>query len=1146
MHGGECSILAWGPRAATLGAWVFCVAAMLAAPALAASSDRNRPARIVAPKPGALVRGDVITVRVRAREPLSGLTAAVSSNAAKHTDVTGRFRPAARDGIWRARLRRGHELAIGRNYLYVRVRTEAGELDVTASTFTVIGKRADLVSVRRPRVGTETAPVGARIALKAGRVRVLLNGRNVTGAFERRGDGRLLAAELTVHHGLRFGHNRLGVTAYTREKGRYERVTRRFRVRRDRPLADAGLDHTAPVGTPLRLDGRKTRRARRGAPLALRWRVMEKPDGSNPTLARARTARPRLVTDVNGHYTIALRARGPGARGGPTGSDRRGRLTPGKRSTVDAVTVAAQPNALPSGVALETNAPNPDNPDGAYGITLDGEFYPPVWGAAGGGPQLMILDRETLAVQDQNGEPTQTFGAGNQGAAGLEQALEQLTSDELAVVTGGGRAINLSSNGEQTMAAAVGLIGAQITAAEHETLASGEWSVVGIPGIPEGQAYQLIGRQQGADARPGAISGFLQLDSNDNYAFTWPPEYAPFDTQAPSSTATTNVIAVGSDTYPSWSIEPNVAGLQVIWLAGDTLELKGTATYFVYGCAQPGNVDCETYKCDSPPPSGPPECLETFVFTSAGGGLDSIAADPDALILMTTIGQPTPSLNGAWGFAAEKLASFGVNQLVMLGYSGGDYSFVGVNGLGDAGPNRGAELANQFSGLPSPRLSGVLSRNRQGLLEPQAYGSPGPTGVADITQPDLQKILAEPPEPFPAFSTPGEQAAESYIAERLDLALDPEYGIRANYWQDESIAWSVYQNELSNMPACTTSPCDQGFADVQSQLLTEFGMVDQVITYFTGGGEFDLYGALEGALLGTGVNITGIGEGILSLYDQPPGHAYGVNPLGIMGGILTIGSGFGGAIPGVGGVTSAPFKIAAGTTQIIEATTTTSGGSALYDPAVFQQTELAFTQELATSMTKALENLGHISSLLVSDWNRLQAANQQIATTPEDGGWGLNSNSVDALQTAIDLNMRRYMWSSLLPVPFFVAFESEDTPGCDPNFPINCEPPTDANVLQNEAFTPETNQTPFWFYMCRSGTSHTYPAANILETLFSAPTTTVNSPTSKDPLPVPALGFQKQNFYAPAVTDANGNAISPGFLQKGISFQDGQDKGEWC
>lgn len=730
----------------------------------------------------------VVDVRVKAREPLRSLSVAVSSTKRKHADVTKRF-SRVREGVWRGRLRRGHELARGRNYLYLRVRTEEGELDVTVQSLTVATKRADLLALRRLRTHAKRAPLATHVALKGGRLRARLNGRNVTRFFERAGNGRLRKAELSVSHGLQYGRNRLAVVAYNPGDGSYERVTRRFRIKRDRPLADAGLDKKVFVGSELRLDGRKSRRIHRRAPLNLRWRVIEKPAGSKPTLKGAGTARPRLIADVHGRYTLALRAKGPRMR-----------------STLDTVSVAAQPNVPPSGMPLTTNAPNPDNPDGAYGIELGGEFYPPIWGDAGGGPQLMVLDRATLAIKEQNGAPTQTFGASDTGVEDLQLAIQQLSSDELAIVIGGGRSIDLSSNGQQTLAGALGLIGAQVSQDDHPVLASGEWSVVGVPGMPQGQAYQLIGREQGSGARTGAMDGLLQLDAHDNYTFTWAPEYVTFDTMAPGSTAEVNQIQVGTETYPSWTIGEDSSGLQVIWLDADSLELEETATFFVFPCLDPNTSEegCRDVSCDDPPPGGPPECFDEFAMGSDSWDMPDIAKDEDALVLMTTLQRPAAGLNSAWGFLTEPLAQFGANQYTVLN-ADGRYSFVGTNGLGDAGPNLGAEVASR-----TPRISGIFTRNRQGLLEPSYFGSLAEDGVPELTRPDLQQILAQPPEPYPAFDTAAEQAAEEYIAQLLQLELDPEYGIRANYWQDESIAWDVKQTELANLPACTTSPCDQG------------------------------------------------------------------------------------------------------------------------------------------------------------------------------------------------------------------------------------------------------------------------------------------------------------------------------------------------
>lgn len=1074
-----------------------------------ADSARAAPVRFLAPHAGKIVTSGAVRVKIKARRPLRGFEAWVDSRRKGGTDVTGRFRSVG-GGVRRARLRVDRQLGQGRHELYVRARTRSGGTRTAVRSFNVATRRASLVAVRRPRIGTRRAPVAARVKLRRGRMRARLNGRNVRRAFEPGRKGRIQTARLTVHDGLRFGRNRLVVTAFT-ANGRYKRVRRTFKVSRRHPLADAGRDRTTRVGARLRLNGRRSRPARRRSKLRMRWRIVDRPEGSKPKLKRARRARPRLIADVEGHYTLRLRVRerrargdrrGQRARGAAAGGIRAARVTP--RTSDDVVTVAAQPNVLPQGVPVKTIAFDADTP----GIELGGEFYP---ARGGGGPQLLVLDRETLAV---NRGSSRTFPVGDSGVGQLNQALAALTSDQLAIVTGGGRNLGLDRSGIQELATAVGSIGAalrrfQTPAPEAEAaIESGQWSVVGIPGTSPGTAYQLLGREQGAfRVLPGGMSGFFQLDSNDDFTFTWAPEYLTFDTQAPGSTKTKNVISVNGKDHPSPNLELGQSGVQVLWLDADTLELRDTLTYL--------NRRPDSGECGSP---GQPECLRDFVMK--GGKLSEIAADPDSMLLINTILEPNvfQSSRGTLALLADGLKPFGANPQVVLAGVGipevtglGNYSFVGVNGLGELGPNSGAEVNTGADAVEAPRLAGTFERNRQGLLVPAGYGSPGPGVEAEVAQQDLQRLLAQPDEPFPAFDTPAERAAERYIADRLDLRPDSKFGIRGLYWQDLNIDWGAQQSSLNALDPCAAPPCAQGFEAVKTQLAREFGMVATVLNYFTVNTGNTLLGVLEEAMFSSAVDFFGISSEIMSTYNPPPKPAQGRNALEIIEGSVTIASGVGEAIPVVGGAVAAPFTIASGAAEIVQGTTTKPGGNPTFDPTVFEQKIGSFAKVLNGGLRAALDNLDHVAVLLVSDWGRLQSATAKV-NTPSDGpehGWGLNSQSSSALGTVITLGLRRYMWSSLLPVPLTIYTLNTGKPSPCP-LQICAPGPRSPNLFTPLVPTNTDKSDPSLplqsWYMCKTNTQDDYPPSQILDSLF-------NLPTDRDDS---GLGFYKGRFYAPA------------------------------
>ncbi|MGB0093053.1 MAG: hypothetical protein WBP81_11045 [Solirubrobacteraceae bacterium] len=127
----------------------------------------------------------------------------------------------------------------------------------------------------------------------------------------------------------------------------------------------------------------------------------------------------------------------------------------------------------------------------------------------------------------------------------------------------------------------------------------------------------------------------------------------------------------------------------------------------------------------------------------------------------------------------------GANPWVVLGLNGtGDYTFVGLDGLHALdGPNAGAELSQVETGAASARLTGVFARNNQGLWQAGTNGNPTATNGPAAFEPALTKMLAQPPQPFPAFDTPdqrlqdrpraglGTQPSKRAPAATVDVAL---------------------------------------------------------------------------------------------------------------------------------------------------------------------------------------------------------------------------------------------------------------------------------------------------------------------------------------------------------------------------------------
>src|SRR5687767_13009548 len=71
------------------------------------------------------------------------------------------------------------------------------------------------------------------------------------------------------------------------------------------PIANAGQDETAAVGTAVTLDGSASE-GPSGAPVSYQWTLTGKPAGSTALLTSPTSARPTFTPDVAGTYTATL------------------------------------------------------------------------------------------------------------------------------------------------------------------------------------------------------------------------------------------------------------------------------------------------------------------------------------------------------------------------------------------------------------------------------------------------------------------------------------------------------------------------------------------------------------------------------------------------------------------------------------------------------------------------------------------------------------------------------------------------------------------------------------------------------------------------------------------------------------------------
>ena len=527
--------------AAVTGLLALAIAAVFAPGASAAPKP---VVEILTPRTNTLAPSGRVTVKVRIRGRTSGFRARVVSRGtatkARVRMITRRF-GRSRRGVRTARLRRS-DVETGRIHLLVTVRRPAGRTAVDRAHFTVGRRSRSALRLRGPtrtkRSGYRVVAIGSRVD----RLRAELNGRNIRPEFRRVSAGRW-AALLAAHHRLRFGRNRLVVTAFNRGTGRYRTVRKRFRVRRTRPLAAAGRDRRGIAGRRVRLDGRATRRTSRRRHLRMRWRIAKRPRGAKATLRDARSMRPTLIARTPGPYTVEVRATETGAGGAPT-------------RAYDTLQASLGPDVLPSGVPIQTigSGTTPGVTVGpASGFVK--QFYP-MDNPSTAWMQMVVLNRATLSPSAAIPGGNKTYTAAN--LSQFDEDVEGLDSSSLVILSGGGGANIANQPGAADALDAFLSLGGILDTIDCANLQqgqecsealgvgsqsdffAGDFSLVGVPGLNPGQAAQFVGMQGASNAAlpKGAMQGVLQQDVQGNFTFNWPQSDLTFDTAGPARMAT--------------------------------------------------------------------------------------------------------------------------------------------------------------------------------------------------------------------------------------------------------------------------------------------------------------------------------------------------------------------------------------------------------------------------------------------------------------------------------------------------------------------------------------------------------------------------------------------------------------------------------
>jgi hypothetical protein len=609
-------------------------------------------------------------------------------------------------------------------------------------------------------------------------LRVRLNGDRIGKYFSgpsRRGIRRL---RVSASFGLRHGRNRLRVRARG-GGGHWRSRTLRFRVRRNRPLAAAGLDRTVAAGARVYLNGRRSRTHLSGSgfgatrpPLHHRWKIVRGPGGlAGAGLRKASSPRPRFILARPGRYVVRLRVR---AKDGKVGSD--------------LVDVRADP--VPA-AAFDTMALNPGCPPAcrAVGIQVGegGEgFYPAKPGAWA---QLVALDRQTLApvtgaVADLANKSYPCPGAayGNPAflncVAALKSDLSRLDSHHLAIVSNPITGVGGKGTPGYGLELALGRIGVKPTGFDDAPgLLAGSISAIGVPSAtaPEAHWHAVTALQGGEGEGQGRMQDYLIRNNEDGYTFA-PSEPIEFNTQASGSDFGKNVIAVGKQRLIADARRSEAGGLQVV--VADRRTLAATSRFF-----------------DTSFPAGAPADLAALL---------KQANDGSNLVFIASRGDPSlPTLESEKEYAVynDNLREI-ANQIEDLGGTRNgifkaldpglndrhSYSFVGWShagagqGVQTVGANTKTSPLPVGFGLNSAPLAGTLARTgpNYAFAVESSRSIPTDSTGADPSRgaTELTKVAFQAPSAWPEQGNDGRGKAIKWIGKQVFGTDDP----RGQYW----------------------------------------------------------------------------------------------------------------------------------------------------------------------------------------------------------------------------------------------------------------------------------------------------------------------------------------------------------------------------
>jgi hypothetical protein len=795
-----------GTRLLVLATALAASAAVALATTSSASAARllplGSPVKIVTPTRG-LVTSHRVRVIVRTVANLRKFDAQLGSR-----NITAAFHNTG-GGRWVGELTRADGLTPGPEQLAIltvdrtgRKGTATVELLVGRATSTFV--RVSAVAWRRFAPGTMLT---LRLRAQPTVFSVLLNGHDATAEFA--GLGLARSGSLGANDGLRYGANTLVITA-AGANGDYTRITRRLTVSRMWPLIGPGMNERTVSGEVVHLSAAQTVAARPGDRLSYHWVLASKPRGSKARLSAADSMSPTVKPDLPGRYVLRLQV-SEQARAAASSRARLLNLLPAGAQVV----LTDTPSIPPIGLAINTMTKLSQFQD-AIGLGT-GPSDPNSHGYDIGGPDsigVLVLNRATLAV-----ESFHTYELRYAGYALSD--IKSLPSPWTHIVVVSAQQFGSVGSGWSAVFKELG-------ATPTSQVNYGNWSVIGIPGAPDGGISNTagLGNPNSIDAtQAGGMTGWLREQVGVTY-----PRYAfvlgQYDTYSTSSasSATQNTMTIDGQGYPSQTIDcPGGGGLQLLALSALTLAPVASGTYAT-NCGNPGNDQQQ--------------------LTSLAGELNAIPsmADGPHLLFLQSIGTPFAAADATqWYAVGLALVRFGGTASV-FDTATGAYALAGGDGLGEPGSimSYGAEASSSLTEAAGT-LTGELRRDASYHFQ-VIEGEPDSAGEQALTQ------LIYPSQPLAPWDVIPASVQQQIIPYITDDFLDPQPDapnaascyvpsyddVRAEYCdlRDEGHLqdwWDELRGQPN--PPAGTSFSQADWSEVRDELMHEFLAVPDVYKY---------------------------------------------------------------------------------------------------------------------------------------------------------------------------------------------------------------------------------------------------------------------------------------------------------------------------